>query len=410
MKSLYLQRYAYPKQLIADPPPNNLEMAVIIPCYHEPQLLETLESLHHCTPPSGPVEVIVVINDSDKDHDDVKAQNQNTLVQAQSWVNQVQSPLHYQILYETLPAKHAGVGLARKVGMDEAVRRFNKPGNAGVLICLDADCLVDPNYLIALESHFKQHPKSPGCSIYYEHPLEGPLEPSVYLGILLYELHLRYYTHALRYAGHPFAFQTVGSSMAVRSSAYQKQGGMNKRKAGEDFYFLQDIFLLGNFSELKSTRVIPSPRASNRVPFGTGKAISSWLNNPMPTLDTYNPLIFSDLKRFIYKLPDMISGEIYHLWDQLPSSIQGFIGKERYLEKVSEIRANTRNLKSFQKRFFQWCNGFFAFKYAHYARDHFYPQVEVTEAAAWVLQEHYGIEPKTQPRDLLQQLRKLDKA
>ena len=35
-------------------------------------------------------------------------------------------------------------------------------------------------------------------------------------GITEYELHLRYFIHAQRHAGFPFATQTIGSSMAVR--------------------------------------------------------------------------------------------------------------------------------------------------------------------------------------------------
>ncbi|MEZ4848575.1 MAG: hypothetical protein R3B93_08135 [Bacteroidia bacterium] len=69
------------------------------------------------------------------------------------------------------------------------------------------------------------------------------------------------------------AFHCVGSSMAVRSIAYQKRGGMNRRKAGEDFYFLQKFIAEGTLAELSTTKVIPSPRASEKVPFGTGRAI-----------------------------------------------------------------------------------------------------------------------------------------
>ena len=89
------------------------------------------------------------------------------------------------------------------------------------------------------------NPRSPGCSIYFEHPLHGPLEPKVYEAIAAYELHLRYYVQALRYAAFPYAHHTIGSSMAVRADAYAKQGGMNKRQAGEDFYFLHKIIPLG---------------------------------------------------------------------------------------------------------------------------------------------------------------------
>src|SRR4030095_9895180 len=122
-------------------------------------------------------------------------------------------------------------------GMDEALRRFDEVGWAeGIIAGYDADCRCETNYLTALERHFQKNSQSPGCSIYFEHPLSGPLSPAVYEGAAAYELHLRYFVQALRYAGFPHAHHTLGSCMAVRACTYCKQGGMNKRKAGEDFY------------------------------------------------------------------------------------------------------------------------------------------------------------------------------
>jgi hypothetical protein len=72
------------------------------------------------------------------------------------------------------------------------------------------------------------------------------LDSNVARAITSYELHLRYLVHAMRWAGHPFAYQTVGSSMAVRRKAYLSLGGMNTRQAGEDFYFLQKFIEVGS--------------------------------------------------------------------------------------------------------------------------------------------------------------------
>src|SRR4029434_9989987 len=99
----------------------------------------------------------------------------------------------------------------------------------------------------------------------------------IYKAIAAYELHLRYYLQALRTAGFPHGYHTIGSSMAVRARTYMEQGGMNRRQAGEDFYFLHKLIPLGGFTELNSTTVYPLPRPSNRVPFGTGRAVSEWL-------------------------------------------------------------------------------------------------------------------------------------
>ena len=397
MGNVYLQRYAYPNQLIAETPDPDLELAIVIPCYNEPHLLDTLQSIHQCSLPPGGVEILVIINDSEQDSTSVRNQNQESLRAARRWTSQLDSKLKFFLQYENLPHKHAGVGLARKVGKD------------GILVCLDADCRVDPNYLESIFHHFKQFPQTPGCAIYFEHPLTGTHEPEIYQGIAAYELHLRYYTHALKYAGHPFAFQTVGSAMAVRSSAYQKQGGMNRRQAGEDFYFLQNIFLLGNFTEITNTRVIPSPRASSRVPFGTGKAIKSWLEQTSDTFLTYNYHTFNDLKHFIRLILESSDEEAGRVCQAVPPSMRSFIGKEVLINKLKEIRGQTTSHARFTKRFFNWCNGFFVFKYAHHARDQFYPNISVEEASSWLLKNNYGIEAPKQKLALLKQFRALDK-
>jgi cellulose synthase/poly-beta-1,6-N-acetylglucosamine synthase-like glycosyltransferase len=288
----YLNRYAVREALITQKPHSDLGIVVVIPCCNEPNLVASLQSLYNCEKPLGSVEVIVVINASERAENNLLAQNQKTLLEAEAWSTEHADHFNFYFIEENqLPKKHAGVGLARKIGMDEAVRRFDLVNNhRGIIACFDADALCESNYLVELEKHFKQHSKSPACSIHFEHPIKGTEFPeAIYNGISQYELHLRYYKNGLAYANLPYAFHTIGSSMAVRSEAYQKQNGMNKRKAGEDFYFLQKLIPLGYFSELKTTKILPSPRVSDRVPFGTGKAMQSWLDDEKKELESYNP-------------------------------------------------------------------------------------------------------------------------
>ncbi len=409
MFSLYLKRYAYPEDLIEATPSPNLGITVVIPSYGEPDLSDTLHSLKHCLLPECDVEVIVVVNDSEQSASDLTALNIKSIEENASFIRSKEEQISFHLLYQKLPAKHAGVGLARKIGMDQAIRRFQAVGNDGILASLDADCRVENNYLIALEQHFNKFPASPGCSIYFEHPLQGSLQPAVYRGIAAYELHLRYYIHALRYCRHPYAFQTVGSSMAVRCSAYVKQGGMNRRKAGEDFYFLQKIFSLGNFTELVSTTVIPSPRPSLRVPFGTGKAIHDWCTNNVDNFLTYNNLTFKDFKVFIECSLKDNWVDPKSSWRHFPESIKSFLGFSPFESKVLELRRQTASKAQYQKRFFSWCNGFFAFKFANHCREHGYPDLPVEQMASWLLKEGYNIEFAPDREALLKNYRDLDR-
>ena len=67
-----------------------------------------------------------------------------------------------------------------------------------------------------------------------------------------------------------------------------KQGGMNRRQE-RIFISCINFFTLGNFTELNSTRVNPSPRLSDRVPFGTGADITKQLRKDENHYKTYDP-------------------------------------------------------------------------------------------------------------------------
>src|SRR5258705_1441196 len=264
----YFRRFGFCERQMQTPPDSDLSLAVVIPCFNEPDLVKSLESLRRSERPSGGVEVIVVVNSAAGCSPGILKQNQRSLNEARQWTETQKEPrlTVHLIDAQNLPPRHAGVGLARKIGMDEALRCFDDIGklNEGIILCFDADCECAPNYLASVEGHFRVHRDSPGCSICFEHPLEGEMQPAVYDAVTNYELHLRYYVQALRYAQFPHAYHTIGSSMAVRARVYMEQGGMNRRQAGEDFYFLHKLIPLGGFTELNATTVYPSPRASDR--------------------------------------------------------------------------------------------------------------------------------------------------
>ena len=412
----YLQKRALYPPLITNKPSLNLGICIVIPCYNEAYLLLTLMSLKKCELPDCDTEVIVVINDAENDSQAVIDQNKTTYDQASEWAaKNLSSRLKFHILYEgNLLKKHAGVGLARKIGMDEACFRFEKiRKKKGIIVGFDADSLCQKNYLRAIEDHFKAHPRSPAASIHYEHPLMGiDHSEEVYKAIILYELHLRYYVHAQKFAKFPLAVQTIGSSMAVRCDAYQKQGGMNKRKAGEDFYFLHKFTPLGGYSEITSTTVIPSARISDRVPFGTGKAVGEIVKDKQQ-YSTYNPKSFQDLNAFLSTLRQLIylkPTDLEVFYQSQPESIVQFLCNQNFKEKLIEIQSNTTNSGSFKNRFFRWFNAFMLMKYIHFSRDNFYPNIDIKEASIWLLKEYgMGIAEEISEKDLLLVFRELDK-
>jgi len=336
------------------------------------------------------VEVLVVINAGEHEGEAVHRLNRQSLEAARKWQAQAARTYPYHFLYlPALPKKQAGVGLARKIGMDEAVDRLEQAGQAhGIILCLDADTTVAPNYLQAVQAHFRQHNHIQACSIYFEHPLEGTAFPEeVYEGIGKYELFLRYYIQAQRTAAYPAAFHTIGSAMAVRSAAYQQQGGMNRRKAGEDFYFLHKFIQLNALNELNETCVFPSPRPALKVPFGTGRAIHRYLQAPQRPYPAYAPASFEALGSFLQQLPLLYE----HDNIVLPPVVEAFLQQQQFFQlHLPEIRDHVSSPSTFLKRFYRWFDALKVLQYVHFARDHFFPDVELLQAANHLLQTQLG--------------------
>ncbi len=375
----------------------NLGMVVTIPCFNEPGLIESLNSLHQCKRPVRDVEVIVLINQPENVDPSIEKRNERSFHEALQWVRWHQSPsFRYFILWvKNLPEKWSGVGLARKIVMDEAVRRLRKAGNPkGIMMGFDADCTCDDNYLVAIESEFERYQLN-GASIHFEHPVDGGEDPQLYAGIINYELHLRYYLMAQNYTGFPYAFHTIGSGMAVRCEIYEKQGGMNRRKAGEDFYFIHKVIPLGHYKEINDTRVIPSPRESDRVPFGTGKAMLAWMKKKDRTFLTYHPGIFESLRQLFGRVPDLYLAQGEHsrqqyLLEKLPDPVKAFLQQEKAEDKLKEILDQSTRLSTFSDRFFSWFDGLKLLQYVHFAQTHLHSPVPLSEAIQW-LETRYPI-------------------
>jgi hypothetical protein len=403
MSDLYFQRYAYPKRFITNPIKENTFVCVVIPVYKEYNLLPTLDTLIECDKTQLPVEIIFVINHPDNAEQKIKEQSQKTVRLIEEYIENHETELTFHVIKAfELPSKNAGVGLARKIGMDEAAYRLNSINQDGVILCFDADSLCETNYLKEIESHFLENPKCNGASIHYEHPLyfEDGTENEA---IILYELHLRYYIQSLKYTGYPFAFHTIGSSMAVRSSVYQKQGGMNQRKAGEDFYFLHKIIPLGDYQNINSTKVIPSSRLSDRVPFGTGRAMQEYKNHSKDLKLSYDFDSFKLIKSILEEIKT-------NKTDKLPEVFKTFLKENNFLLDLEKIQSQSKNDQHFKERFFVWFNGFKMLKLVHYLRADNFPEKLLTIGSNQLLNE-IGItdQKELSALQLLEIFRDLDK-
>jgi glycosyltransferase involved in cell wall biosynthesis len=386
--SEYLRSGALFPKLFSEEPGHDTGLIVVIPAWDEPEIASCLTSLAACRQPETGVEVIIIVNAPPSATGDRSKINKTTLDSINSWKRENQNPLFRLFVFDAgrPDIKGWGVGTARRTGMDEAVRRFdriNKPD--GVIVSLDADCEVDSSYLVALWNDFGLNSGAGGCSVCFEHRLgEMAGNENLVSAISQYELHLRYFVAALRFAGFPYPFHTIGSAMAVKAQRYVKVGGMNRRQGGEDFYFIQKLVAGDDFVNLNSTTVYPSARLSLRVPFGTGPVISRLLNGEQDIYYTYNPESLIALKRFFD-----LNISSAHCGDRPEfdpgSELSAILGSDEWRDKYAEIRRNTASPEMFAKRFFAWFNAFKIVKYLNAVHLNQYEKIPVNKAAAKLL-------------------------
>ena len=384
--SSYLEKHSYYKNFITREPVAGTSLIVVIPSFNEPDVLTSVKSLFNADSPSFPVEVLVVVNSSQNSCQEIILQNRKTVTQLREWSSSYchDNFMVYVLDVPSFPCKHAGAGFARKTGMDEAVSRFNQLNNErGIIVSFDADSKCDRNYFTELEKCFSSR-EVKGCTIYFEHPPGSNIKCTpMGTAIIEYELYLRYFVQAMRLAGFPYAFHTIGSCFAVNVKTYAAMGGMNRKTAGEDFYFLHKIFPLGNFTELNSTRVIPSSRISDRVPFGTGATMKRMVAGSLGELKTYPLQSFDNLSVLFSIVPEFFGTDTKgakDIVDKLPACTGKYLKDNDFVNAVLQMNMHSASLLSFRKRFFVWFNALRLLKFLNYTDKYSYDQ-PVTQAA-----------------------------
>ena len=402
----YFNRFPFRKINIALEPSKDLKIIVVIPSYNEKNIQPTIDSLFLKQDDfSFNVEVIVLINNSESEIEEIKEQNLLTLktLQILSETYSKRNMHLIPVLIGDLDTKHAGVGWARKLGMDIATQRFRTINFNGTIVGLDADTVVESNYLNSIYSFFSNNNFN-AASIYFEHPITGDSFSDVHLEqIKYYELHLRYYKNSLKYSNLPYSFHTIGSAFALTASAYARQGGMNRRKAGEDFYFINKLIKGEIFGEINDTKVMPSPRVSNRVPFGTGRAILEGLNTKKDLSLTYDFQSFEVIHSWINRIETKD-----FKYGNFPELLKAYMGEEIWIKHHTIMLNNTNSHKSYLKLFYNIFDAFWMLKFIHFLRDNYYPNTGLLDNTNELLiKMNYPIISSITSQ--LEFLRKLDK-
>jgi hypothetical protein len=409
----YLQKYsAGEKWQLKANETDDISQVVVIPAYAEKDsLFSTLVSLAE-NPPSALENSLImcVVNNSDNDSFDVKENNLRTIEYLDALIGKTsikrtgEDRNLYTLLiklsdanlklgyinassrnYE-LPQDIAGVGMARKIGMDMALRLLkNSPAANNLIISLDADTLVRNNYLSSIKKHFSKGART--AILAYEHQM--PSESLPMAAICSYEIFLRYWVLGLQYAKSPWAFHSIGSTIVTSAEAYLEVRGMNKRKAGEDFYFLSKLAKTGKIDYIRETCVYPSPRTSARVPFGTGKRIQKFLSgNYKEGYSLYDPRIFKVLADWLLVMKNPLTcdeDDVLLKAQKIHTGLNTFLNDAGFPAIWSKICRNVKDEKTLSKQFNDWFDGFKTLKMINYFTREFYPQINMFEALEQII-------------------------
>lgn len=330
--------------------------AAVIPAYDEldelPATLDSLDMARKTIP--FPVAAVIVVNHPPGAAD---AASRATLDFLRSRRDPALFPLY-------APELTGGVGAARKLGMDAFVAAHDAETVDRCVICsLDADTPVDAKYFAAIAAGFGKHPRAGFCTVGFRH--RAGENPELERAIREYEAYLRDYVGNLKAAGSPYAFHSVGSAFAVRGNMYVRSGGMKVRRAGEDFYFLQECAKCGEFFEIPEILTYPSPRLSGRNPFGTGPAVQKLLSGG--ELNRIASPAFDQLTKLLAVLdtPEF-SAAPEELMRQIPRECAAFLEAEKFPEAWAKILANTPRDTTAQKRaFHRWFDGLRTLRFLH---------------------------------------------
>jgi hypothetical protein len=387
----YLKRYASGSVGILPPPDPDLAFIVVIPVYNEPDIHKTILSIILSDDCQLTGEIIIVLNKPEGSDDKIFASN-NAIRSAELSFQKLAEKTRWTVHLIEPPdflKKKAGPGLARKIGMDESIRRFNKLNRPdGIVISMDADTTVASDYFLNLKLLIQQYSRLNTYTCYFEHPIDhADQSVSEKQAIIEYEIYLRLVKIGLFRSGFPQSIHSLGSAFGVRALAYVKAGGMGVQQSGEDFYFLHKCIQLGDFYEANKIKVYPSSRPSDRVIFGTGPFVNEFSNCESDNYEKYSWKAFADLKRFIFSL------------DELPYPFEGYESEFSDNQELSDmfrlldwhnkiILASSRsgNQLSFVKWLWREIDGFQMVRFLNEHQKAFGSQA-VSESASLLLHE-----------------------
>ena len=150
----------------------------------------------------------------------------------------------------------------------------------------------------------------------------------------------------------------MGSTIICTTKAYIAVGGMPRRKAGEDFYFMQSLAKYKKIYFINDILVHPSSRSEKRVHLGTGFRMNEYKKTSQ-----FNNLFFkSSFYKIIKKLIFIVEqnyNKPYILFNKelnknFNDNVCNFLDNHKINDIWGKISLNSKSKKQFMILFHQW--------------------------------------------------------
>lgn len=286
-----------------------------------------------------------------------------------------------------------GVGQARKIAADIALRlialeRIRKPW----IFCTDADVTLPANYFSAVNDKNKGSTNNIAAYLFpFQHVAESEgADKKLTSFTHLYERRINAYTAGLTFAGSPYAYHTLGSTLCISASHYAVVRGFPRRSAGEDFYLLNKLRKTGEIALLSQPVIFIDARQSTRTPFGTGAAVKTMLSETNDEMAVfYHPVLFDYLKTLLQwfshlsatyaakKAPISANdwqlnlrefGLLANQDDTQFEAIEESLNALDFSRGFSHCLKQTKTELEFSKQLFYWFDAFRTLKWLHHLR------------------------------------------
>ena len=382
----YLNQYAEAESLIEWPFQRHWEYVLCVPvCDESPTCIEDL--IQDCD--GSNVLIVVVVNHPEghvraSDWQERNCLMRNHMCSAAGASAEISDTIRF-LTYQSglscmlidrssqnpIPAQK-GVGLARKIAADVALKLISTGTvKQPWIFSTDADVRLPHNYFSSVDDQEAENISA--LCLPFEHVIK---DQPWSLQQQLYDFKLYYYQAGIRLTQAKYDYIPLGSTLIVAATAYAQVRGFPPRNGAEDFYILNKLAKLGNiFQPVQPTIKIQS-RLSERVPFGTGPAVQSLLQQPdAKKLDQYyHPHCFIQLKQWVQFLQSFWTHKEAPTADQpILCDLFTYFGMRQVLEKsLPHIRTEARWFQFVH----EWLDAFRLLKSVHFLSERF-PRVNL---------------------------------